>query len=104
MNKSFLFGIIASVSLLFSEGDEKIRISPSEVHVNDQGVFIHLNGQWIPVEIFRDSRELSIKPMYQTISYGFIWQCNCNTWNFGSDVTCRTCGRGRYDYSEGNGR
>ena len=104
MSKIFLFAICASVSLLYCQESksEKIRISPREVYVDEQGVFILVNGQWVSVELYRDSKEISIKPFYQTISYGFIWQCNCSTWNFGSDQECRECGKGRYDYSGGN--
>lgn len=79
--------------------DESRKILPHEITVNGDGIFIQLNGQWIPIEILQEKNGFTIKPLYEEISYFFIWKCDCGAWNFASDDVCNDCARGRYDYT-----
>ena len=97
----FLFTFILSLVCLDSFSSEKTKIMPENVHVNSEGIFVCLGGEWIPVQIIQEENGLTIEPFYEEISWGFAWRCNCQTWNFGSDTKCRECGKGRYDYSGG---
>lgn len=95
MHKGFLLIMTAAASSLFCEAErsnEQIRISPKEVHVSDQGIFIFLNEQWVPVELFKDSKKarFSIQPLYQQRSWGLFWECECGAVNSSLPKLVRT--------------
>ncbi len=102
MYQTFLFVIISSASLLFCKescSNEKIKISPREVHVSDQGIFVLVGEEWVPVELSRNSHQFSIKPLSQIRSWGLFWTCECNALNSSLAQNCHVCGKGRYDYN-----
>ena len=105
MNRMFLFGIVLFASALFSEEpNEKIRISSKDVHLTDQGIFVYVKGEWIPLQaLSSDSKGLYYRLGYQDRHNGVSWRCNvCKAWNFLSDNACRECGRSRYKEDEGD--
>ena len=102
MKKRVLFGMmIAAFSLFCGEVTEKVRVSPKDVYLDGQDIFVRVNGELFPVNsICRDSEGFYARLAYEAQNYGFKWLCDCGTWNFGSDDVCRGCARGRYKYDE----
>lgn len=87
------------LAIFSAHGEEtKIRVLPNEIWIDEHGIFIHSEGDWVPVAaLYSDSLGLyAEKDSRAEDDVGIIWSCGkCGRWNWGGSQYCRHCGKQR---------
>ncbi len=103
MLKLFFLSAIAWSALLYGspidpDKADKIRISFTDVCLDNRGIFFNLNGEWVQAAMLgQDSHGLyAIRDSHAETDVGIAWSCSeCGRWNWGGDNICRHCGEQR---------